>query len=506
MSARSLKVLGLLLALGLASLFLFPALLPLANAPSERLTNGSFEEGFAPDGVGLGWTKFHNGGEADYSWHDDSWAPVVWDGQHAQLIEINTFSRGGSDPDRYAGICQTVVVVAGASYEFSLHGMMRALEWDTDPESYGYRVQWGYDPAGSGDWQAITNWTDVGWNEVYPRTAPGAMKSFSTSFVAPSDRITLCIRGWKKWGSVSREFLVDLDGISLTGAMPADVTPPTVAFTVPPFPMVGKTSTIHVTASNDVGVTKLTFRDTTDGTSAVIMEHAVGVLSAEKDALWTPATAGLHTLEVVAEDAAGGITTASQTVTVGDVAEYLINGNFEGGFGPDGVGLGWTGFHNGGEADYGWYDDTWAPVVYDGLHSQLLEINTFCRGGSDPDRYIGICQNVSGLTVGATYEISMHGMIRAMAGDPDMSNFSYRVQWGYDPAASGNWQVITNWVEVSWDTGYPRTAPGAMQSYSASFTAPSNTITLCIRAWKKWGTAGRELDVNLDGISLKGYQ
>jgi hypothetical protein len=39
-----------------------------------------------------------------------------------------------------------------------------------------------------------------------------------------------------------------------------------------------------------------------------------------------------------------------------------------------------------------------------------------------------------------------------------------------------------------------------------TFEAPSSEITLFIRAWKKWGTAQRELDVNLDAITLKGYK
>jgi hypothetical protein len=45
-----------------------------------------------------------------------------------------------------------------------------------------------------------------------------------------------------------------------------------------------------------------------------------------------------------------------------------------------------------------------------------------------------------------------------------------------------------------------------MKSYSAEFEAPSTKITLFARAWKKWGTARRELDVNLDDIQLRGYE
>jgi hypothetical protein len=45
-----------------------------------------------------------------------------------------------------------------------------------------------------------------------------------------------------------------------------------------------------------------------------------------------------------------------------------------------------------------------------------------------------------------------------------------------------------------------------MNSYTTSFEAPSEMITIFVRAWKKWGTAMKELDVNLDKIMLAGYK
>jgi hypothetical protein len=185
----------------------------------------------------------------------------------------------------------------------------------------------------------------------------------------------------------------------------------------------------------------------------------------------------------------------------------LANGNFEGGFTPKAkgmVGTSWGWFDNGGEATYGFYDETWAPVIYDGVHSQLIEINTFCRGGSSSDRYAGIYQVVDGLTPGATYQFSLYGMLRVLDNDDDLSGYNYRVQWGYDPAAGTDWTTVDNWVEIPWDTVYTRLEPGEMSGYKASFEAPSSKITIFIRAWKKWGTVRRELDVNLDAISLKG--
>jgi|GEM_PF-3331258 len=190
---------------------------------------------------------------------------------------------------------------------------------------------------------------------------------------------------------------------------------------------------------------------------------------------------------------------------------FLQNGGFESGFhrvANGDVGNKWGAFQNGGEATYGFYDETWAPVVSQGNHSQLIEIASFCltslcRDGSDPDRYAGIYQTVHGLVPGAKYKLSMSGMLRALADDDDREEDAYRVQWGYTANGSTNWQHVNNWVTIPWTDVYPREEPGQMKNYSTTFVAPSGKITIFIRAWKKWGSMGKELDVNLDAIRLE---
>jgi LysM repeat protein len=185
--------------------------------------------------------------------------------------------------------------------------------------------------------------------------------------------------------------------------------------------------------------------------------------------------------------------------------EFLKNGHFERGFYgmPHGdVGNMWVAFHNGGEATYGFYDDTWPPVVADCKHSQLIEINTFCRGGSDSDRYAGIYQKVHGLKKGARYKLSMVGMMRALADDEDREKDAYRVQWGYTANGSTNPEDVRRWVTLPWTKVYVREEPGPMLGYSTIFQAPSDKITIFIRAWKKWGTTRKEFLVNLDAIKL----
>ena len=218
---------------------------------------------------------------------------------------------------------------------------------------------------------------------------------------------------------------------------------------------------------------------------------------------------GKQKLSAVATDAGGAVQKHKVQVVVGKKSQFLSNGDFELGFYPTvhgEVGSDWGWFNNGGPATYGYYDDVWPPVVGKGEHSQLIEINTYGRSGSEADRYSGIYQTAEGLTAGATYELSMKGMLRALANDEDLEGYNYRVQWGYTTDGSTNWREVDNWVEVPWNKVYPRTDPGKMKNYSVEFEAPSAKITVFVRAWKKWGTAMKELDVNLDAIKLVGYR
>jgi hypothetical protein len=319
--------------------------------------------------------------------------------------------------------------------------------------------------------------------------------------------LTLFLRVWKKWGTACSALLVNLDVISLQGAMPADSSSPSVSFAAPSYPAAGQSYSLVVESSNGTGITKVEVFD--DGALVGSVEHGVGALRLTESFAWQPEAAGSHTLRAVAHDVSGATASHQITFRVGQAAEFLVNGDFEEGFtmSPFGkVANGWEWFNNAGWSDYGYYDETWAPVVHAGQHSQLIEINSMERAQADPDRYSGIYQTVSGLTPEATYELSMYGMLRALGDDPDRVGSSYRVQWGYDPSGGMDWTLVDNWVDVPWDEVHPRLEPGVMQGYEVAFEAPSTEITLYIRAWKKWSTVDRELDVNLDSISLKGYE
>jgi hypothetical protein len=180
----------------------------------------------------------------------------------------------------------------------------------------------------------------------------------------------------------------------------------------------------------------------------------------------------------------------------------LRNGDFEAGFDGQGVGLGWGSFHTQGGAVYGFQDDRWFPVVYEGLHSQGIGI---AAGDTPPvaDRFAGIYQAITGLEPGAVYELSIAGIMREEAVHPDEDPYRYQVQWAYSSQVHGDWRLVAGWQDLPWDEISLRTDPGAFSTHTAHLVAPSQPLTLFIRAWKKWPISGGELAVNLDGIALR---
>jgi hypothetical protein len=69
-------------------------------------------------------------------------------------------------------------------------------------------------PGGT-DWRGVEDWIDVGWDTYYRRAEPGAFSHFQTIVKSSSDRLTLFIRVWRKWGITNEELDVNLDAITL---------------------------------------------------------------------------------------------------------------------------------------------------------------------------------------------------------------------------------------------------------------------------------------------------
>ena len=105
-----------------------------------------------------GWNCFTNAA-GNYGFYDDQWEPVVADGKHSQLIEINGKGLMAPDHDRYAGLSQTVRVAPWGKYTFTMRAMVRTTNLEGDP--WRYRVEVGWAKGPNADWRHVDNWTDA---------------------------------------------------------------------------------------------------------------------------------------------------------------------------------------------------------------------------------------------------------------------------------------------------------------------------------------------------------
>jgi len=413
--------------------------------------NGSFEGGFYSQPgcgmVGNEWSCFTNGGAAEYGFYDDMWEPVVADGKHSQLLEINTKGMVVADADRYSGIYQTVRVKPGEVYKLSLAGMIRTTNFEGDP--WRYRVEVGYTDGPKADWKQVKNWQDVGWDDYYPRTEPGAFSGFMGQIKAKEGALTLYIRVWKKWGVPYEELDVNLDAISLVGMVDPMGKPM-------PMPMQGEMMPESGHPMQPMG--------------GSMDEMKMGSM---------PQSCGGPSL--------------------------LYNGSFEKGFNPASIGYvgkGWGSYTNGGAASYGFYDDMWPPVVADGKHAQLIEINTKGIMPADGDRYAGIYQRVGKLEVGKTYELTVRGVLRGSGGEAGDPN-RWEAQVGYNWGGDTNWQHVSNWEGMDLGGIQSRTEPTSIGTYKVRFTAHEPSMVLFLQGWFKWGETNLEMDLNYDELSLR---
>ena len=178
---------------------------------TERVRNGSFEGGFEDESLALGWSTFNNG-SAIYEFLEEIWPMAVYDGERAQRIQVD----GASQPDRYAGIYQTVNVIPDGTYRLSLHGQIRTGLGDVQASQYGYVMQLGIDYNGGQDWTRVDNWIDLPWDEQRFDAMELVFYGYDAAVEPPGRQMTLFVRTWNKWADPGPvEYTVD--EISLTG-------------------------------------------------------------------------------------------------------------------------------------------------------------------------------------------------------------------------------------------------------------------------------------------------
>ena len=204
-----------------------PAAMRITTA--EVVRNGDFAAEFQPGGIAAEWEVFHNG-SATFWGYPDIWPAQTGESIRAQALHI----RDAALADRYIGIYQTVNVVSGGSYTFTIAGMVRTPVGNVQETGYGYRMQVGFDPLGGRDWRKVETWIELPWDEQRLGQEPYRLETFTTTVTASSPQLTIFVRAWKKWADAG-EGIYDIARVSLTGPVitpaPAVALPPTV---VPP--------------------------------------------------------------------------------------------------------------------------------------------------------------------------------------------------------------------------------------------------------------------------------
>lgn len=246
-------MLPLLLIFGviLAGTFSSPAQ---AQEPSEPpfinlVQNGNFESGFypvpelgfePPEGgqVPLGWRWFKNSAYGKYNIYNQEGFGLACEGDdELGFLGLNSLSlhmQSTDQQDARLGVYQTVSVVPGQDYRFSMQGTIQSMQGSPEKSDRSHKVELVFDQSGGDDWTAIPNeqWTRLPWSEYlleFKTSGPddpdlAKIESYQTTIKAQSNKLTIFIVAWRQWADW-RSVRYTIDCISLVPLNPALGTP-----------------------------------------------------------------------------------------------------------------------------------------------------------------------------------------------------------------------------------------------------------------------------------------
>ena len=245
-------------------------------------------------------------------------------------------------------------------------------------------------------------------------------------------------------------------------------------------------------AATSIAAVTVTADKTTGGNKATSTPTSVVV---EQE---TPTKVKPKASATPAKKAATATPKATDTPEV-QIVNVIENGGFEWGFGEDGVAAPWQKFTNGGAKTI-FMPEPWPLAIRDGDQAQRITIYE----AHLPDRYAGIYQRLA-VEAGQSYRLTLYGQIRSGAGDVNISQYGYKMQYAIDWQGGVDWQAIPDdeWVELPWDEQLLDSADVEFLKFSAKVTPPTNRMTLFIRAWNKWPDPV-EAQYTLDTLSLVG--
>ena len=185
-----------------------------AGPPEEIIQNGSFEDGFASNGVGLSWAPFKSDDITVVYSGEGGPGPYVDSGASAQRITTLQAGLG----DRYTGIYQQLEVIPDEPYMLEMKGQIRTGFGDVSKSSFGYRMQYAISQRGVQNWQVVPEaaWIELPWDEQLLNSPDTEFMEYTTEFVPTAEEITLFIRTWNKWADPGEAHFT-IDSVSLVG-------------------------------------------------------------------------------------------------------------------------------------------------------------------------------------------------------------------------------------------------------------------------------------------------
>ncbi|MGC8825766.1 MAG: hypothetical protein ACP5TV_02035 [Anaerolineae bacterium] len=304
--------------------FLATPAAPLWLSSPQLLRNGSFEEGFSPDGTAVEWLAFDSGGGGWYIWEDAGRQGRSWQGKSAQRIQLLPAEEALVGGAQFAGICQAVTLAAGQTYILGLRGQLTAPS--TERFDAPIRAQWGTAWGSNASWREVAVWHDIPWPAVQEEDGGHSWLPLETSFVTPAEAGLVCIRLWRRREFSQQPASLYLDDARLSpyrpGALDEEyLRPLQVSLGVPSFVTAGADTAVRVTAAGDGEIQALILYD--DDRILAALDGRAGPVPQEARLIWRPEAVGRHYFRAEVWGAGGRAAWAGQETAVGEAAEFL---------------------------------------------------------------------------------------------------------------------------------------------------------------------------------------
>ena len=191
---------------------------------NNQIKNGNFESGFypvyelgfeAPDvgQVPLDWQWFKNDAFGKYSiYNNEGFGLICPEDPDRRTVGKNSLSihmQSTDQQDARLGVFQTVDVVKGQAYRFSISGTVQSMQGSPSGSKDSHKVELLFDHSGGDDWRAIPNekWTRLPWSEYkleFATSGPNdpdiaMIEEYETIVEARSDKLTIFLAAWRKW-------------------------------------------------------------------------------------------------------------------------------------------------------------------------------------------------------------------------------------------------------------------------------------------------------------------